>query len=213
MIEVNDLWLSYRKKPVIVDFSATFEPGTATALTGRSGAGKSTLLYMLGLMLTPDAGEVNLFGIPTSQTTDWRRADLRSQYIGFVFQDALLDPARSVLDNVLEGLLYRGRLFKDPVAKAASLLERFEVDVDLSSRPGQLSGGQAQRVALCRALIGEPEVILADEPTGNLDVESADLVWKALAQAAADGTIVIAATHDLDRAARLDRVFEMRHAS
>jgi putative ABC transport system ATP-binding protein len=191
---------------------AVFEPGMCTALVGRSGSGKSTLLYLLGLMLRPTGGEVVVNGTRTSRLRDWQRADLRAMEMGFVFQDAILDPARSVIDNVLEGTLYTRMTRTAARARAFDLLDRFSVAVDPLRRPGQISGGQAQRVALCRALLQAPRILLADEPTGNLDEATADVVWDALAAAALEGATVIVATHDRRRAASCDRAIEVDRA-
>lgn len=213
MIAVQGLSFGYASgSPVLRDLDAQFEAGTTTALVGRSGSGKSTLLYLLGLILQPSTGDIVIDGVATSTLSDAARAELRAQRMGFVFQDALLDPARSVLDNVLEGGLYNEATATDPsrwAARAHRLLEQFEVDAVPERRPGQLSGGQAQRVALCRAFLTEPAIILADEPTGNLDTDTADLVWSALRARAAQGATVIVATHDRSRAVTLDAVIEV----
>lgn len=192
---------------------AKFEPGVSTALVGQSGSGKSTLLYLAGLMLRPTGGDVIVNGVRTSKLPDWQRANIRANEMGFVFQDAILDPARSIIDNVLEGALYT-RLPR-PVARtrAINLLERLGVAVDPLRRPGQISGGQSQRVALCRALLQEPQILLADEPTGNLDDATAEIVWGTLTSAANSGTTVIVATHDLVRAARCGRLIEVDRAA
>lgn len=215
MITVEDLSFGYSDDaPILKNLHARFGEGTATALVGRSGSGKSTLLYLLGLMLTPASGDIRIGGTPTSGLPDATRAELRAQQMGFVFQDALLDPARSVLDNVLEGSLYSGAPKDDRVMRtehALTLLAKFEVDADPSRRPGQLSGGQAQRVALCRAFLMEPAIVLADEPTGNLDDDTAELVWRALLERAEAGATVVVATHDRRHAARLDDVIEVHN--
>lgn len=210
MIELRALSFGYRVgEPLVADLSTRFDRGTTTALVGRSGSGKSTLLYLVGLMLRPMSGQVVVDGRETVGLPDWRRAHLRGRLMGFVFQDAMLDPARSVLDNVLEGALYRGQDPRRTRDEAMSLLTRFGVDTDPRRRPGQISGGQAQRVALCRAFVGEPPVLLADEPTGNLDDLTADVVWDALADRARDGAAVVVATHDLVRARTCDRIVDV----
>ncbi len=215
MIEVEGLQFGYGRHDVVVDdLDATFRPGTTSALVGRSGSGKSTLLYLLGLMLTARAGSIRLAGRETVGLPDAARAELRAGLVGFVFQDALLDPARTVLDNVLEGALYDHRLDR-PTARrrALDLLEAFEVEVDPHRRPGQISGGQAQRVALARAFVRRPAVVLADEPTGNLDEQTADVVWDALAAHARAGATVVVATHDRDRATACDHVLLVGHGA
>jgi ABC-type lipoprotein export system ATPase subunit len=179
------------------------------AITGESGRGKSTLLYMLGLMLKPNEGSIYLEGSPVSSLRDSLRARHRATSYGFVFQDAALDATRSVLDNVLEGSLYRLVDRKEQVGRATALLTEFGL-VDRSRfKPGQVSGGQAQRISLCRALLGDPEVILADEPTGNLDAVSADVVLTALRRKAMQGGLVIFSTHDQKVVDRCDRKIEL----
>lgn len=213
-IDVTDLSIRYgTEPPVISDLSHDFAAGAVTAIIGASGSGKSTLLYALALMLSPADGSIRWNGESTDVLSDAARAQLRARHSGFVFQDALLDLAQTALDNVLEAA-WLGRRFDAEVrGYALSLLERFGVAAHAHKRPGQLSGGQAQRIALCRALVRRPAVIFADEPTGNLDPGSAGVVWQALADAAADGATVIVATHDLDRAHALDHVLDLSVAT
>jgi putative ABC transport system ATP-binding protein/lipoprotein-releasing system ATP-binding protein len=128
--------------------------------------------------------------------SDRERSLLRSERIGFVFQDAALDSTRSVLDNVAEGGLYAGLDRRQSERRARQLLNRFGVELRDDHKPGQVSGGQAQRVGLCRALVKHPRIILADEPTGNLDQVSADVVLDALSEQAGEGATVIVASHD-----------------
>lgn len=211
MIIARELTFGYRYgSPIFQNLDARFDAGSMTALVGPSGSGKSTLLYLFGLMLTATRGSLSIDGVETVGMADWRRAEVRATRMGFVFQDAMLDPARSILDNVLEGCLYNGARHR-PTDRAISLLHEFEVTVDPHRRPGQISGGQAQRVALCRAFLTEPRVILADEPTGNLDDDTADLVWAALRARAADGATVLIATHDRKRAASTDHIIDVNH--
>lgn len=178
------------------DVDATFRPSETVALTGPSGRGKSTLLYLIGLMLRPSSGTVVIDRLRASGMRDRERALLRSRHFGFVFQDAALDPSRTVIDNVIEGSIYRGDARPAAVGGAMLLLEQFGVDLRAHAKPGQVSGGQAQRIALCRALLGRPKYLLADEPTGNLDRTTAAVVLDALTQRARDGAAVVIATHD-----------------
>jgi ABC-type lipoprotein export system ATPase subunit len=182
--------------PVLDGLYAEFEGGEVVGIAGPSGRGKSTLLYLLGLMLKPNRGAVAIDDRPVSGWSDARRAHLRANYFGFVFQDAALDPTRSVLDNVVEGALYRGHSRRASVRGALELLERFDVLARAGHRPGQISGGQAQRIALCRALLNSPPILLADEPTGNLDRVSAAVVVGAFRQHADAGNTVVVVTHD-----------------
>ena len=173
-----------------------FKSGTVTSISGRSGRGKSTLLYLIGLLLRPTDGAVLVHDQRVDNGSDSERADLRAALIGFVFQDASLDASRSILDNVVEPALYGGARRSATEARARSLLEHFQVTVPFDRKPGAISGGQGQRVALCRALIHSPPILLADEPTGNLDSESAEVVLSALRARADDGLTVIIASHD-----------------
>ena len=140
---------------------------------------------------------VRIDELDASQTPDRQRSQLRAERIGFVFQDSELDPARTIADSVIEPGLYAGQTAQRLRPRAYELLERFGLRHRADHRPGQVSGGQAQRVAVCRALLNEPDIILADEPTGNLDRDNAGLVLDALADAAhVQGRTVVIATHD-----------------
>ena len=206
VLEARDLSFGYvRGTPVLDRWSARFEPGAMTALTGPSGRGKSTLLYLLGLMLKPSAGQVLLDGRSMGELSDAERARTRADRFGFVFQDAALDPTRTVLDNVTETVLYQRGDRHAAGSRARTLLGRFGVDVPAGRKPGQVSGGQAQRIALCRALLTDPAVLLADEPTGNLDPDTSALVVQALADHAKSGGTVIVVTHSPEVAAACDR--------
>lgn len=209
-ISAENLCFGYdSEKAVVKDFTVSFRPGTMTALTGASGCGKSTLLYLLGLMLTPQSGCIRLTGRRVDDLHDRERAQLRAECFGFVFQDAALDETRTVLDNVTETTLYR-RVSRESVeGRAKLLLEEFGVDVPADRKPGQVSGGQAQRIALCRALLFSPALLLADEPTGNLDPATSEVVFGALQAHAQAGGTVIVATHSPQFAGGCDEVLEL----
>lgn len=211
VVVVRDLTFGYRgsTEPVISSLGHEFCPAAVTIVTGPSGCGKSTLLYLLGLLLTPTAGSVDIDSVPASHLPDGERSALRARRIGFVFQDAALDPSRTILDNVVEGAVYAGMPHRAAVARARDLLADLGVRHRADHRPGQISGGQAQRVALCRALIKDPDVLLADEPTGNLDTETAAAVWGLLSERAAAGATVVVATHDAARAADADHLLRL----
>jgi len=212
MIAVEEMTFGYRPGEFIFEEATLgFSAGEITVVTGRSGSGKSTLLYLLGLLLSPTAGRVILDGKDVSRLGDNDRSRLRAARMGFVFQDAMLDPARTVIDNVSEAGLYAGLTRPQARRRALRLLERFEVGLRLGHRPGEVSGGQAQRVALCRALLNRPDVILADEPTGNLDRDTADLVLEALADTARQGAVVVIASHDPHVIAAADQVVAVEH--
>lgn len=205
MIALAKVSFGYSKgRTIINDLSHRFSPGALTAITGRSGSGKSTVLGILGLLITPGAGEVLIDQQPVARLSDGSRSALRASTIGFVFQDALLDPARTIVDNVAQGALFAGMETRAAIKRSRELICELGVDHRWDHRPGEISGGQAQRVALCRALVCDPRLILADEPTGNLDDESADDVWSILARRAAAGATVIVATHDMRRAGSSD---------
>ncbi|MGG7449435.1 ABC transporter ATP-binding protein [Plantibacter auratus] len=196
-LEVIDVTVGYAgKQALLTDWSAQFWPGEVVAITGPSGRGKSTLLYVLGLMLRMRSGSVKVEGLDTSPLGEGARASLRAHRYGFVFQDAVLDASRTIMENVLESSLYRNGDHAADLVRSRVLLERFGVNVPAEYRPGQVSGGQAQRIALCRALLGDPPILLADEPTGNLDHQSARTVLDAFREHAASGATVIVVTHD-----------------
>ncbi len=205
-LEARGLTFGYQVgRNLFKEWSADFAPGEVVAVTGPSGQGKSTLLYLLGLMVRPQRGQILVDGEDVAHRTDRERARLRATTFGFVFQDAALDPTRTVLDNVLESCLYRRQSSRDVRAQAQHLLEKFGVALRADHKPGEISGGQAQRVALCRALLHNPRIILADEPTGNLDKESSSIVVDAFHEAARNGATVIVVTHDLALVGRCTR--------
>lgn len=195
--------------PVVECWTERVDAGEVLAVTGPSGCGKSTLLYILGIMLKPDSGEVHLEDQAVARISDTRRAWLRANYFGFVFQDAALDVTRSVLDNVLETALYRGKGRASEEARALELLEAFGVSLRANVKPTKVSGGQAQRIALCRALMNRSRVLLADEPTGNLDAEASAMVVSALKEQAASGAAVVVVTHDPELVEKCDRVVRL----
>jgi ABC-type lipoprotein export system ATPase subunit len=210
VLEARDLTFGYDKVSTLIEnWTARFDAGEMVAVTGASGRGKSTLLYLLGVMLSPRSGEVLVDGASTLNLSDKQRARIRAHLFGFVFQDAALDATRTVLDNVTETALYRGDDRREAAHRARDLMEQFGVDLRADAKPGQVSGGQAQRVALCRALLGRPRVILADEPTGNLDPVSTNLVMDALRAQAIEGAAVVLVTHDASLVARCDRRIEL----
>lgn len=207
VVGARALTFAYRAggPPVVEGLTVDLPPGAVTTLTGPSGSGKSTLLYLLALMIRPTAGEVLWDGRPASRLPDAARSRLRAARVGFVFQDALLDPSRTVLANVCDPGLFAGMPRPVADARARTLLAEFAVEHRADHRPGEISGGQAQRVAICRALLTDPAVVFADEPTGNLDDDSAEVVTRALWDHAARGATVVLATHDRALAARADR--------
>jgi len=210
VIEVSDLAFCYRagEGELFDGLTHRFADGTVTAVTGPSGRGKSTLLYVLGLMLRPTTGGVRVDDRETGTLSDLQKSELRARHIGFVFQDAALDPARTILESVIEPALYAGRSRKDAIDPARALLAQLGVEHRIDRRPGQISGGQAQRVAVCRALINQPTVVLADEPTGNLDRANTEIVLDTLRDASATSSVIIA-THDPFVLDRVDQVLAL----
>ncbi len=210
-LAVSGLRFAYRHSggELFGGLSHEFATNAVTAVTGPSGRGKSTLLYVLGLMLRPAAGQVLLRGARVDDLSDAQRSWIRATRIGFVFQDAVLDPARTVLDSVIEPALYGGCRRRAARGRARTLLADLGVAERADHRPGQVSGGQAQRVAVARALMVESALILADEPTGNLDEANASVVLDALHRVARSGSLVVIATHDPAVLARSDQVLEL----
>jgi lipoprotein-releasing system ATP-binding protein len=181
-------------------------PGQSVALVGPSGAGKSTLLHIAGLLEHPDAGEVYVDQTATSRLSDAERTRIRRIEIGFVYQAHRLLPEFSALENVILPQMIRGLRRKEATSRAVELLSYLGLKDRLAHRPAELSGGEQQRVAIARAVANAPRILLADEPTGNLDPRTADHVFQALSQLVrASGLAVIVATHNLDIADRMDR--------
>jgi lipoprotein-releasing system ATP-binding protein len=186
--------------------SLALAPGEAVALVAPSGAGKSTLLHIAGLLERADKGEVRIAGEATSRLSDARRTELRRRALGFVYQFHHLLPEFSALENVVLPQMIAGRARSAARERAHELLALMGLTARETHRPARLSGGEQQRVAIARALANQPEVLLADEPTGNLDQHTADGVFDALlALLRETRTASLIATHNPDLAARLDR--------
>ncbi|HNV11221.1 MAG TPA: ABC transporter ATP-binding protein [Propionibacteriaceae bacterium] len=194
--------------PAVDDVSLDLGAGRRTALMGPSGSGKSTLLHLIGLIEEPDAGAVTVDGVVVTDLSRRKAADYRSG-VGFVFQQFHLLPALTLLDNVTAPLM--GRPFDgDRRARARHLLEAVGLGGRMDARPGELSGGQQQRVAIARALVASPSLLLADEPTGNLDSETAHEVMDVLISLQeASGATLVVATHDPGIAGLCHDVIEM----
>lgn len=212
VLSVRDVVYAYRgSDPVITGASFDADAGQVLAITGRSGSGKSTLLYLCGLVLQPRSGSVSVAGYQ-SPLRDTVAAGVRSAHIGFVFQDALLSPSRRIAASIVEGDCYRAAklIGSERRRRVASLLRSVDLGPEIAGRyPREISGGQAQRVALCRALYHGPKLILADEPTGNLDAMSGTVVLKRLREAATAGAAVVVATHDDRVVAEADVTFAL----
>ncbi len=193
----------------LADVTLTLERNEFVALTGPSGSGKSTLMNVLGCLDTPSAGEYRLDGAVVSGLDEAALATVRNRKIGFVFQNFYLMPRMTALDNVAQPLIYRGIAPAVRRAHAADALSRVGLGDRLLHRPNQMSGGQRQRVAVARALVGDPELLLADEPTGNLDSRTAAEILDLFAALHADGQTVVIVTHDPGVAARCRRIIRL----
>ena len=181
-------------------------PGEIVALVAPSGTGKSTLLHLAGLLEKPDGGEVFVGGLPTSGMDDKGRTRLRREEIGFVYQFHHLLPEFSAIENVVMPQLIRGLTQAEAHERARQLLDFLGLAKRLDHRPGELSGGEQQRVAIARAVANAPRVLLADEPTGNLDPQTAGHVFGTLVSIVrASGLAALIATHNMDLAGRMDR--------
>jgi len=196
---------------IVSDVSLSLPAGSAASIMGPSGSGKSTLLYMLGALEPPSSGIVTLSGQNPFLLNAKQLAAFRNRQIGFVFQDHCLLPQCSVIENVLTPTMV-STTNGEPSSRATELLKQVGLAERLDHRPAQLSGGEKQRVALARALIMKPQLLLCDEPTGNLDQESADVVADLLLETHHNAeTILIVVTHSKELAARFPQRFELRN--
>ncbi len=196
--------------PALEDVDLTIERGEFVAIVGPSGSGKSTMMNILGCLDRPTAGRYVLDGTPVEELDDNGLAAVRSRSIGFVFQSYNLLPRTSAIENVAAPLAYQGVGRKERLARAQEALERLGLGERLHHQPTELSGGQQQRVGIARAIVTEPALLLADEPTGNLDSHAGAEVIDLFRQLHATGRTIVLITHDVDVAVAADRQIHIR---
>ncbi|PZR66409.1 MAG: ABC transporter ATP-binding protein [Candidatus Dormiibacter spiritus] len=214
-IELVELTKHYKQGKNIVraldGVTISIAAGEFASVMGRSGSGKTTLLDLVGLLLRPTSGKVVIDGVDTSQLRDGQRADMRGQRIGFIFQEYNLLPALNVLENVTLACRYAGLDRREGRQRARQLLELVGLEERLGHGPDQLSGGQQQRVAIARALVNRPALVLADEPTGAVDTQTADELLGLMRRLnREEGVTFVIVTHDLDLAHRTDRMVRLQ---
>jgi lipoprotein-releasing system ATP-binding protein len=200
-----------QKISAIRDINLTIKKGELVALTGPSGSGKTTLLQIAGLLDSPSSGEIWIKDINASKADDKTRTELRKNHLGFVYQFHHLLPEFSALENVALPLLIQKKSRKEAFLEAEKTLQKVDLSDRLDHKPSQLSGGQQQRVALARAIVTKPKLILADEPTGNLDSELSEKIFTLLRELAKSHDIAcLLVTHNLDLAKKSDRIIAIK---
>jgi putative ABC transport system ATP-binding protein len=212
VLEVDQVTKIYPSEPPVTalrEVSFTVTSGELVGIVGPSGSGKTTLLHLMGTLDRPSSGHVRVTGLDVAALSDRELAALRATRIGFVFQQFFLAEHQTVLDNVADGLLYAGVPQTERRTRALDALEMVGLDRRPQARPTQLSGGQRQRVAIARALVGSPAIVLADEPTGNLDQATGQAILGLFEEFHDLGVTIVVITHDQDIAARMGRRIDM----
>jgi putative ABC transport system ATP-binding protein len=214
IIETHDLWKTYvmgsEEIHALRGVSINIEHGEYVAIMGPSGSGKSTLMNLIGCLDTPSKGSYLLNGKQVSEMNDNELARIRNEEIGFVFQTFNLLPRASALHNVELPLIYAGVPAKDRQERAKDALKKVELEERMMHKPNELSGGQRQRVAIARALVNNPSILLADEPTGNLDSKTGVEIMALFEKLHAGGNTIVLVTHEADIAAHAHRVIHIR---
>jgi putative ABC transport system ATP-binding protein len=213
VLELDDVVKTYgTDRPVIALAGVSFriDPGELVAIVGPSGSGKSTLLHLMGTLERPSSGRISITGLEVEELSDRELAAVRATRIGFVFQQFFLSEHQTALENVADGLFYAGVPVGERRARAGEALARVGLGDRLSARPTQLSGGERQRIAIARALVGRPAIVLADEPTGNLDTTTGATILGLLDELHAEGATIVVITHEHEVAERFPREIALR---
>jgi putative ABC transport system ATP-binding protein len=213
VLELIDVVKEYPGDPPVVALAGVdlrIDQGELVAIVGPSGSGKSTMLHVMGTLERPSGGVVRIAGEDTSTMSDTQLSGLRARRLGFVFQQFFLLDGLNVLDNVADGLLYRGGKLADRRRLAQAAIERVGLGHRLGHRPNQRSGGEQQRTAIARALAGRPALVMADEPTGNLDSATGESILDLIRELHREGTTILVITHDHEVAAAMERRIEIR---
>jgi putative ABC transport system ATP-binding protein len=212
VLELEEVTKAYGERPPVRALNSvnlTVNRGELAAIVGPSGSGKSTLLHVMGTLERPSGGTVRINGIDVARIDDRQLAALRARNIGFVFQQFFLAEHETALDNVADGQLYAGVGIRERRQRAEQALARVGLEHRADFRPTTMSGGERQRVAIARALAGRPAIVLADEPTGNIDSVAGAAILELFQQLNADGATIVVITHDRELASRLGRQVRM----
>ncbi|GIM90337.1 ABC transporter ATP-binding protein [Paractinoplanes toevensis] len=205
ILELAGVTKTYGDVAVLRGIDLRVDEGELVAIVGPSGSGKSTLLHVMGTLERPSGGQVRIRGVDVAGLSDERLADVRARDIGFVFQQFFLSAHATAAENVADGMLYAGVDARTRRRRAAEALDRVGLAHRANFRPAKLSGGERQRVAIARALVGRPAIVLADEPTGNLDSATGGAIVTLLHELHASGATILVITHDHDLASRMPR--------